>query len=316
MTNSYRPWLHRWAVLTAVAIFPLLLVGGAVTSMKVGMADPEWPTPPWYLLVTSWAELAVARGIGFLVEHGHRQIGWIVGVFSIVLAVWLWRVEERRWLRKLGLLALAAVCLQGLLGGLRVRMNEWAGLELAMVHGCLGQLVFCLMAAIALFTSRSWIAAEAAETDEAARVQRLGVILTCLITTQLLAGVWLRQQGQGLWIHLLLALAVAAHVLMIGQRAMSLRERSAYLHRPAMLLVILLVTQLSLGLAAWWFGGGVGAIDEQPVNIHRAVFATFHVGIGALLLMTSVLMTLRLHRHLSPQAKPVMMPLGTAEGTA
>ena len=106
---TYRPWLHRWALLTAVAVFPLLLSGGTVTSMRVGMADPGWPSPPWYLLVVSWAETAAVNGIGFLVEHGHRQIGWIVGVLTIVLAVWTWFAESRRWVRLLGIAALVTL---------------------------------------------------------------------------------------------------------------------------------------------------------------------------------------------------------------
>ncbi len=321
--STYRPWLHRWAVLTAVLVFPLLLVGGTVTSMKVGMADPTWPSPPWYLLVVSWLEVAAERGIGFLVEHGHREIGWIVGVMTLVLSAWLWRVEERAWLRKLGLLALVAIGMQGLLGGLRVVWNDWAGLELAMIHGCFGQLVFCLLAGIALFTSQSWLTSEAVETDDSPRLQRLAALTTGLITAQLVAGVWLRQQGQGLWIHLLLALAVTAHVLMIGRRVKKpgFFEKPAFsmLRRPALLMAGLVGIQLALGGGAWWFGGGAGALDYRPVTLGRAAFATLHVGVGALLLMTSFLLTLRTYRHLKstnvaasglacgPQARPLVV---------
>jgi cytochrome c oxidase assembly protein subunit 15 len=271
--------------------------------MKVGMADPEWPSPPWYLLVVSWAELAVARGTGYLVEHGHRQIGWIVGVMTIVLAAWLWRVEERTWLRKLGLLALLAVCLQGLLGGLRVRWNASAGLELAMIHGCFGQLVFCLLASIALFTSRSWLQADRMEVGDSGRLRRLATLTTGLIVLQLAAGVWLRQEGEGLWVHLLLALAVTAHIVLLARRVLGQRPLATFFRRPALLLAGLLGVQLLLGTGTWWFGGGVGALDYRPVTADRAVLATLHVGVGALLLMTSLLLTLRTYRHLLPSTE-------------
>ena len=40
----YRPWLYRLAVLTAVATFILICMGGLVTSTDSGMAVPDWPT--------------------------------------------------------------------------------------------------------------------------------------------------------------------------------------------------------------------------------------------------------------------------------
>ena len=42
--QSYSPWLHRLAILTAVATFVLILVGGLVTSTDSGLAVPDWPT--------------------------------------------------------------------------------------------------------------------------------------------------------------------------------------------------------------------------------------------------------------------------------
>src|SRR6516164_7430859 len=116
--SAYRsPWLHRWAVFTASSTFILLLLGAIVTTFRVGMADPIWPTYPWHLLLVSWEEPRP----GFLVEHSHRLAGYIVGCCVIVLAVGLWRNDPRRWVRQLGLLALLGVIVQGLLGGFRVK---------------------------------------------------------------------------------------------------------------------------------------------------------------------------------------------------
>src|SRR5262249_28848363 len=114
-------WLHGWAVLTACATFILLALGAVVTTFQVGMADPIWPTYPWHLLLVSWEEPKP----GFLIEHTHRLAGYVVGCCVIVLAVGLWLKEPRRWLRGLGVFALGAVIVQGLLGGFRVKLNEW-----------------------------------------------------------------------------------------------------------------------------------------------------------------------------------------------
>ena len=91
LITPHSPWLHRWAVLTACATFILLLLGAIVTTFRVGMADPIWPTYPWHLLLVSWEEPRP----GFLVEHSHRLAGYIVGCCVIVLAVGLWRNDRR-----------------------------------------------------------------------------------------------------------------------------------------------------------------------------------------------------------------------------
>src|SRR6516164_747810 len=93
-------WLHRWAVLTAGAAVVLLALGAIVTTFRVGMADPVWPTQAWHLLLISWQE----PNAGFLVEHTHRLAGNIIGCCVIVLSIGLWWYEPRVWLRRSALL--------------------------------------------------------------------------------------------------------------------------------------------------------------------------------------------------------------------
>ena len=57
---------------------------------------------------------------GVFYEHGHRMVATTVGFLTIILALWLWRAEDRRWMRRLGWIALLAVIVQGLFGGLTV----------------------------------------------------------------------------------------------------------------------------------------------------------------------------------------------------
>ncbi len=128
--------LHWWAVLTVVATVGLLAIGSIVTTFRVGMADPVWPTYPWHLLLISYDEPKT----GFLIEHTHRLAGYIVGCCVIVLAVWLQISARRNWLVYLGWVALGCVILQGLLGGFRVVLNALVGTDLAAVHGIFAQL--------------------------------------------------------------------------------------------------------------------------------------------------------------------------------
>src|SRR5947208_3259855 len=94
-TSTPSRWLHAWAVLTVGLVFAQLLLGSVVTTFQVGMADPEWPTAPWYL-----AQVHVGpENLGKLIEHTHRAFGSVVGLAVIVLAVWLWLGERRPALR-------------------------------------------------------------------------------------------------------------------------------------------------------------------------------------------------------------------------
>src|SRR5439155_9281591 len=147
-------WLHCWALVTVCATMALLTLAAVVTTFRVGMADPIWPTYPWHMLLISYDEPRP----GFIIEHTHRLAGYIDGCCVIVLAMGLWRYHARRWLGWLGMAALAGVIVQGLLGGFRVSLNALVGTDLALVHGLFAQLVFALLVSVALFTSRRWSA--------------------------------------------------------------------------------------------------------------------------------------------------------------
>jgi heme A synthase len=81
------------------------MLGAIVTSFRVGMADPIWPTRPWHLFTIDWSEPKA----GFLVEHAHRLTGFVVGGAVAILAVALWLTERNRKLRLGGFAALVAL---------------------------------------------------------------------------------------------------------------------------------------------------------------------------------------------------------------
>jgi heme a synthase len=143
-------WLNRFAWLTFVATLLLICSGGMVTSKNVGLAVPDWPTTFGYNMflfpVSKWVG-------GILFEHTHRLMGSLVGFLTIILVVWLWVREDRRWVRNLGVIALAGVILQGILGGLRVTMMKD---EIGVFHACVAQAFLGLLVFIALVTTEFW----------------------------------------------------------------------------------------------------------------------------------------------------------------
>ncbi len=143
-------WLNRFIWLTAVATLLLICSGGMVTSKNAGLAVPDWPTTFGYNMFlfpfSQWVG-------GIFFEHTHRLAASTVGFLTIILAVWLWRSDSRRWVRRLGVIALGAVILQGILGGLRVTMLKD---EIGIFHACLAQAFFGLLVFLGLTTSSFW----------------------------------------------------------------------------------------------------------------------------------------------------------------
>jgi heme A synthase len=136
-------WLHAWAVFTVAVTVVLLVIGQLVTSFRAGMADPVWPTEPWYLFVVGWQE----PNRGYLVEHAHRIAAWTVGAMVIVLAMGFWRGEPRKVARRAGLLAITALVAAFLIFHGALRTQKFAA-EVAWPHGLIAVMVLSFVAAI------------------------------------------------------------------------------------------------------------------------------------------------------------------------
>jgi heme a synthase len=129
--------------------FLLLIAGGLVTSNNAGLAVPDWPTS----FGSIYKMPRMVGGVKF--EHGHRMLAEFTGFLTIVVAIWTWRLEKRRWMRGLTLGAVAGVIFQGVLGGLTVL--NFLPPAISVLHATVGQTMFCVLAAIAVFTSGSWL---------------------------------------------------------------------------------------------------------------------------------------------------------------
>lgn len=192
--RNYSQWLNGFAWLTCASTLLLICSGGMVTSKNVGLAVPDWPTTFGYNMflfpVSKWVG-------GILFEHAHRLMGSLVGFLTIILTVWLWISEHRRWVRNLGVIALAGVILQGILGGLRVTMMKD---EIGIFHACIAQAFFGLLVLIALVTTNFWQAMDcrASVSNANSRTVRLAVAIAIMIYVQLALGATMRHQHRDL----------------------------------------------------------------------------------------------------------------------
>lgn len=318
--NNVAPprWLHRWAVLTVCAALPLLLLGAEVTTKGVGMVDARGLRTPWHF----FAEFLQDHGLGWLIEHGHRQAGWIVGMCVIVLAIGLWRRDPRPGMRFLGLAALAAIILQGVLGIFRIELNALLGRSLALIHGCFAQLVFTLLVSLAVLTSRSWISFQNEEFETPA-LRRWSLLTCCIVFGQLVLGSLVRHRdfAFGARAHLLTAFLVVAAVVWLATfffEAPGPKPMAA-----ALCIGILLVLQLWLGMEAWlskFYMTGSAWTQIEPLPLHAEFFRSLHYVTGAGLFASITAVALYANRSRLFATTPVpdlVLPVsGRLEGVA
>ncbi len=287
--------LHAFAVLVAAWTFALLFVGGLVTSREAGLVFPDWPFSYGTVNPPRWWAIDEQRE-----EHGHRLLGWALGVLVVAQAVWIQRTEPRRWMRRLGWTLLGLVALQGVLGGLfRV---VWRMDGAAVVHGILGQGIFCVAIAIPVLLSRGWCEDPGpAPVEGARRLHRRTLMAVVALFLQVVIGALVRHSRVGhslphvlphaAWGIVALAVGLAAAGEALGRHG----DRPG-LERPALLLGGGLLLQMILGAGAYFANvRGVDAMVRPPVQYWTA---TAHQAAGAAVLASAVVLHLRSRRLL------------------
>src|SRR6201984_2896120 len=172
--------LHGYVLVAAASVSLLICSGGLVTSHEAGMAVPDWPNSFGYNMFL----FPISRWVGgVFFEHTHRLIASLVGLLTIGLCLAIWLIEDRRWVKWLASVAVLAVIIQGVLGGLRVTEHNAI---LGLFHGCLAQAFFCLVATVALVTSRFWRRLEpAAHPGNIGRLRLGAIAVTVMLFVQL-----------------------------------------------------------------------------------------------------------------------------------
>jgi cytochrome c oxidase assembly protein subunit 15 len=286
----YNRGLHRFALFTACITFLLLIAGALVTSNDAGLSVPDWPTT----FGSFYKMPRMVGGVKF--EHGHRMVAEFVGLLTIILAVWTWRAERRRWMQYLGLAALGTVITQGILGGITVLFYIPPAISTA--HATVAQTFFCIAVAIAVFTGQRWV-------EEQPRVEfdynrpslvTLTLLSIFVLYVQLILGGMFRHHGMSWWPHVANALIVAFVLTWTAIRALSIYSRIDAVKKPAIILLGLLITQLCLGFLAFLTRVAWGRDAAQP-EMPMIVSTVAHVAVGALLLATAVILAIQVWRH-------------------
>ncbi|MEP6715095.1 MAG: COX15/CtaA family protein [Terriglobia bacterium] len=264
----------------------LVVAGGLVTSRDAGLSVPDWPL--------SYGKLMPPMEGGILYEHGHRMVATTVGIFTIISMVWILRVEKRRWMRWLGVVALIAVIVQGVLGGLTViYLLPW---WISSSHAALAQLFFSTTVAIVMFTSDWWLRKPAVMTENPRfPIHGLSLAAALCVLGQLALGAAARHKAIGSIYHICGSPLVTGVVLWISLRILLHYAENRELRRGALTLIGVTFTQVFLGIAA--FMSRIAYADAvQPMPL-MVTFTVLHVAVGALTLAASVALAILVRRN-------------------
>lgn len=300
--SSPDPWRHRYALFICAATLFLIFAGGMVTSTGSGLAVPDWPL--------SFGQFFPPMVGGVFYEHGHRMVAGTVGILTLVLALWTWGWEPRRWVRRLATAAVAAVVAQAVLGGLTVLFLLPDAISTA--HAGLANLFFCILVTMAAVTGPWWISHEPGPRPAGADPSRPGLAglagAACgAIYVQILLGAITRHTGSGL--------AIPDFPLAFGRLIPPLDDPQVaihFAHRVGALVVLCLVAAVVVRAlrhyrADWdllWPALLFGALTLAQITLGAYVIWTFksvkltttHVMIGSATLGSGVLLTLRAAR--------------------
>ncbi len=261
-----------------------------VTSNDAGLSVPDWPTS-----FGSWYKIPKLVG-GVRFEHTHRMIAQGAGLLTIILAVWTWRVEKRRWLRMLAFAALGTVVAQGILGGLTVLF--YLPPAISSAHAVLAQTFFCIVVATAVFTGRKWIEEQPPVEFDQRRPSMftLTILSIFVLYVQLMLGAMFRHHGLSWWPHVLHAVVVSFVLAWTAIRALTVYSQIEAVRRPAILMLSLVIAQLCLGFTAFLTRVAWGRDAVQP-ELPMVTATVAHVAVGALLLATTVILAIQVWRH-------------------
>ncbi len=304
-----RHLLHRLCVLLVCLVWPLIWVGGLVTTYDAGMAVPDWPGTYGYNLFLYPYNTWLLGPFDLFIEHGHRLLGAVVGLVALSIVVSAFFRESRRWVFVLTIGLLVAVITQGLLGGMRVVLGDRT---LAMVHGCFGPAFFALCAATTVVTSRRWqdYMSARGQASIGSFVVVLVAMLPALSYVQLILGAQLRHvqpnaepAGFALIVAIHVIVAFVLWVLTILAWAKIRRCGDLTLSRLAGLLIGLAAVQIALGVGTWvvnygwpsilaWVPGSAGFLVRAK-GFFDSIIVTSHVATGSLILAVSTVLLVR-----------------------
>ncbi len=325
MTDRLRNWVFPVACCLVAVTGVLLTFGALVTTYEAAMAVPDWPATYGHnMFLFPFADWFFGPWDLFL-EHGHRLLGATVGLITLCLVATIWSSRQPSAVRALAVAAVLLVVLQGVLGGLRVLLDDKT---IAKIHACTGPLFLAVAVAVATLTS-PWLRGPAGRQPSTGGTEPVsiggwlagGLLVASYV--QLVAGAQLRHLDATVshdgfrWLVLLhvagaavvtgLSLALVGNALGMFSGNGQCGGHKTAIRRWSVTVAGLVGCQVVLGCLAWIVSWGmplgllpdalVAALPEPTgVTVARsgfsAVVVTGHVLLGMLILAASVVLAI------------------------
>jgi len=306
-------WPFRMTLVCAASVIPLVVTGGAVTSTNSGLAIRGWPDS--FGANMFLYPISLMSHPAMFLEHTHRLFGTLCGLTTLATAALVLRSESRRWVKRWAIGLFVLVCIQGVLGGLRVRLGlevgSRSGQLFALFHGVLAQLFFAGVVALAAFVSPAYRAiAPGPSLAPLRKYKALATGAMHALWVQLVLGAIYRHfhTPHALWTHAAFSIVVlglvtgAAYGGGAAARALDggLAPARRTVSRVSVAMLVVVTLQFALGWAALAAVLSSPAQNElppspeglatmAPIPWWEAAITTAHQANGAMVLVTTTL---------------------------
>ena len=218
---------------------------------------------------------------GVFYEHAHRLMGAFVGLSSIFLMVMSIASARGALVKIAAAAAFVLICIQGVMGGLRVTAES---VVLAILHGINGHIVLSILALATLFSTQLWANARSEPSEHAGKTKQFAIIALVIVFVQIAFGVVARHFPDtlhGVMSHAGFSIVAASAAVMAGSVAAKNASHpllkklgKASLHTVGL--------QMALGVAA--LGIVMTMRDQDTPHTLDLILTTTHQIVGALLL--------------------------------
>ncbi len=147
------------AAAVALSVFPLIWMGGLVTSHGVGMSVPDWPNSYGYNMFLFPPSKWIG---GIFYEHTHRLLGTLSGYLSVALVASAWAPGRRLGVRKvLGWFTGVTFAITVLLIATKIYLIQTQSASYEFIKSF--SHIYVLTGSLALFSVLFWLARDREE---------------------------------------------------------------------------------------------------------------------------------------------------------
>lgn len=267
-------WFQRLLLITIVATFALVAIGGTVRATDSGLGCPDWPTCNGSLIPRAEKHT--------LIEYSHRTAAFVVGMLFLGVTYFTFKTERRNklvfWLAFSAGVLLAA---QIVLGGVTVKQElpaEIVAAHLATAMAFLGVLIVTLTISVMRARGVRAFASASGTTFNRTAVATAGAAFITLVLGSYISGTdaslacrgWPLCNGslvpggnsaEGLhYLHRLVAGVLGLMVLALIYEAFEERRRQPLLLALAVVSGVAYVAQALIGAANIWTDLAAGVV--------------------------------------------------------